>query len=154
MVDVLRPRTARLVRVLLEWKGPASVERLSRLFGVSSRTLRCDLKDVKRWVEARGMTLVSKPKVGIKLAGNPEKVLRDLTEAQKPSWQVPLSMEDRRNAILIALLQATSPISLATLADGLFVSRSTIKTDITVLRDSIRTFGLLLKQKPGVGHYV
>lgn len=152
--EVLKPRSARLVRVLLERKGPIVVECLAKQFSVSPRTIRYDLASVKEWVEPRGMSLITQPRIGVRLTGNPERVLRDLARAQKPSYQAPLLVGDRQKAILLALLQVTSPISLATLAEALYVSRSTVKSDVSTLKDQVRRHGIFLRNKPGVGHYI
>lgn len=154
MADVLKPRAARLIEVLLQKNEPVVVEQLAKQFGVSPRSIRYDLAEVKEWVAKRGMTLIAQPRVGVKLSGDPEKVLKDLDKAQRPSYQAPLMVSDRRAAILIALLQATRPIPLAVLADCLYVSRSTIKSDVAALKQELKHEGLCLKHKPGVGHYI
>lgn len=152
--EVLRPRSARLVKILLEKDRPVSVDSLARQFSVSPRTIRYDLASVKRWVSPRGMTLSVEPRLGIRLIGPREKVLRDLGEAQKPSYQTPLLVTERRKAILFALLQTSQSLSLTVLADRLFVSRSTVKSDVAVLKRELALRGVNLRHRPGVGHYV
>lgn len=152
--EALKPRSARLLRILLETDKPITVDDLAKRFSVSSRTIRYDLASARRWVSGRGMNIVVRPRVGIKLTGNPEQVQKDLGEAQKPSYQVPLLVADRRNAILLALLQTRQPLSLGALADLLFVSRSTVKSDVAVLKRELKDRPVAVKHRPGVGHYV
>lgn len=152
--EALKPRSARLLKILLESDKPIPVDALARQFSVSPRTIRYDLVSARRWVASRGMNLVVQPRVGIKLTGDPERVLRDMSEAQKPSYQAPLLVEDRRKAILLILLQTRQPVSLTALADLLFVSRSTVKSDVAILKRELHDQGVLVKHRPGVGHYV
>ncbi|HHW27676.1 MAG TPA: transcription antiterminator [Firmicutes bacterium] len=152
--EALKPRSARLLKILLESDKPIPVDALARQFSVSPRTIRYDLVSARRWVQSRGMNLVVQPRVGIKLTGNPDQVLRDLSEAQKPSYQAPLLVNDRRKAILLILLQAQQPVSLTALADSLFVSRSTVKSDVAILKRELAEQGVFIKHRPGVGHYV
>lgn len=152
--EVLRPRSARLVKILLERDRPVSVDSLARQFSVSPRTIRYDLASVKRWVAGRGMTLSVEPRLGIRLIGSRDKVLRDLGEAQKLSYQTPLLVAERRKAILFALLQTSQSLSLTVLADRLYVSRSTVKSDVAILKRELAGRGVNLRHRPGVGHYV
>lgn len=152
--EALKPRSARLLKILLESDKPIPVDDLAKQFSVSSRTIRYDLASARRWVSGRGMNIVVQPRVGIRLTGSPEQVQRDLGEAQKPSYQVPLLVADRRKAILLTLLQTRRPLPLSSLADLLFVSRSTVKSDVAVLKRELKGRPIIVKHRPGVGHYV
>lgn len=154
-VQGLKPRSLKLLRLLLDEKEPLKIDYLARQFGASPRTIRYNLVAVRDWVAPRGMALIAQPHRGVRLTGNPDKVMCALGDAQRPSYQSPLSVPDRRRTVLLALLQSASPLSLAFLAECLYVSRSTIKSDVAVLRQELLNCeGLSLKDRPGIGHYV
>jgi transcriptional antiterminator len=111
---------------------------------VSVRTIQRYLNELQLILEELtiDLELSIQPGVGVSLVGDLNKV--QLLVNQLKTYQVD-EMEDRTMYICLHLLEADSPITIQSLADDLYVSRSTIDNTLKEVRKKMTTFDLKLK---------
>ncbi|MEW6522724.1 MAG: HTH domain-containing protein [Bacillota bacterium] len=145
------PRSPQIVRLLLEADGPFTMQALASKLGVSARTLRSDLPEVRRWLAFYGVTVISKPRRGIWVEGQVERALAQLAAAVVPGYAGPLRPDQRVDGLALRLLHPGGTVSMARMAQMLAVSRSTVKADLGALSARLQELGLHLVSKPGSG---
>lgn len=127
----MSPRAWSIFRLLMKDPfGVTTVRQLALDLDVSERTIRYDLDALSVFLGAHGIALQRVPHKGISIFPDDVAAALDLIQAeQEDGFSGYLSTEEREQAIAWALLDGTCPRSLAAMADGLEVSRSTAKRD-------------------------
>lgn len=147
-------RVKELLNVLLSREVPVTIEELSKILGVSKRTVRYDLEKLESYLIhfKNDILLVKKPRVGIWLEANETGLakLNSINEL-KSVYLEPYSTEDRQRYILKKLVQASEAIPMQTIADELFVSRVTIHKDLEHVEKQLEKYGLKLIRKQNYG---
>ncbi|AGB19337.1 BglG family transcription antiterminator [Thermoanaerobacterium thermosaccharolyticum] len=149
----MNARKRKILKKLLENKKPITSEYLSRLLGVSSRTVRNDIKELNEEIKDKAIKIITLPGVGyfIKFTGGDigkdviEEVLDDDNNA------VPSMPDERVRYIIKRLLTADCFITLEELATELFVSKSTIVNDVNTVEKWLSKHNLRLFRKPNYG---
>ena len=143
-------REIRLIEALLRHPEGLTADGLAARLGVSVRTVRRDLQTVSGFLDSRGLTLVRQAGRGVRVEGTDEAreealdVLRDMDSPD-------LTPEERRLALLRALLPATEPIKLRALASALKVSVGTVSRDLDDLEGWLAASRLHVLRKRGYG---
>jgi len=73
MIEI-RGRYKKIILYLLEQKYPVSAFKISNDIGFNINTLRKDVPQLENFLKENGLTLISKPKIGFKIDGSPEKI--------------------------------------------------------------------------------
>lgn len=150
-------RAAILRRIHTEVQPGPAVKSLAAEHGVSERLIRYDIEAIAEWLRKRGAWLTSDPSLGIGLAGDLDRVQRDL---QKLGGNVPnpveyvLSPVERRHRIIEALLLAPGRVTVPVLAQRLSVSRGTVYADLEAVETWFSSFGLALDKRPNAGVHI
>ncbi|MBE3578556.1 MAG: BglG family transcription antiterminator [Caldanaerobacter subterraneus] len=63
-------RRKMILSELLQLKEPVKLEYFSKKFKVTTATISYDLKELEKWLEKQGLTLVTKPGYGVYISGN------------------------------------------------------------------------------------
>ncbi|WP_434630868.1 HTH domain-containing protein [Thermoanaerobacterium thermosaccharolyticum] len=138
---------------LLETKKPITSEYLSRLLGVSSRTIRNDIKELKEEIKDKAMEIITLPGVGyfIKFVGGDKgkDVIKEVLDDD--NYVIPSMPEERVRHIIKRLLYADCFITLEELATELYVSKSTIVNDVDAAEEWLLKHNLKLFRKPNYG---
>lgn len=147
----IKPRTYQILRFLQDQETPVTIEKLSKVFQVSQRTIRYDLDELEEFLKKYEVELVKKPKVGVMLLGN-KRNLEVLQEeyAKYREYNHYLSREERVYLILFKLFQQEEPLVLKQL-DYLGVSNSTIIKDFDCVEKWLKKHNLKLIRKPNYG---
>lgn len=125
----LHARSFRILQHLAQTPDPVTVGQLGQQFGVSRRTVRYDLEAIDDWLAERGLPrLIKRPKVGVWVDGFRGAVLNALGGITSKHYIS--SAEERVRAILLTLLSQAEPVSTASTALQLSVSRVTALRDI------------------------
>lgn len=146
-------RKGKIITEFIECNGLVTAEYLSKKIGVSSRTIRSDIKLINEELEIKGISIKSKPKIGYAI--NPFDamtitVLKKYITEEK--CDIAISPEDRVFYILRKLLQNNRQfITLEGLANELYVSKSTIDNDTEKVEKWLNRYNLRLLRKPNYG---
>ena len=121
---------------------------ISHQLGVSSRTIRSDIKLLQENLSEYNVEIVSSPNIGYKFKSfaNLNIVERKIFSVDKYSLE---SSQERVNRIILRLLENTfhdSAITQNDLADEMFISLSTLKTHLNEAKAILKKYDLEIAQ--------
>lgn len=151
MINLSNERSKKILAILLEKREPVVTSELAEKFAVSSRTIRNDLSSMQEWLTDNGANLIKKPGVGIWIKTTNEKrnqlkhKLLKLSECDQQLFSV-----EREKFILKRLLQNES-YTIKSLADELYVSRTTIYKSLEQVEKWLAKYDLSLERKRHYG---
>ena len=126
-----------------ELKQTVSMSEFETYFNVSNRTIRNDIKLISEYLTDHGLRPVELGKQGMILTGDDIRKARELL-MEEGFYSFRLSQEDRISFLAIVLLISDTYVTLAELAEDLFVSRSTVIQDLDKLKKMFRENNLYL----------
>lgn len=131
-------------------------EEICQKLSISARTLRDDLGKYKQYFYEHGISIESKHGTGYRLVIIDENKYYDLIakllkEEEQAQRLLPVYPEDRITYLMKLFLNEKEYVKLDDVADELFISRSTLQSDMKVVKDRLRFFHLELISKPGSG---
>lgn len=144
----LNPRSRQILGYLLDRDEPTLIRQLAEVFAISPRTVRYDLDHLRYWLKERGLGLVTRPRVGVWLAGDKRvrETLRREIGGREPRYVV-LKPGERRDFLLMELLRASGPVPAEKLARRVGVSRSTVFKDLEQMEPTLQARGLIIRRK-------
>lgn len=129
-----------------------TAKQLASRLGISEKTARKRLKQVENDVSQNGGEITSKPGKGHLFRVTDEVRFSEWYEGgQKAEKIIPTTGPDRVNYILHRLLYAKEFVKLDDLADELFVSRTTMTSDMKQVKYILHLHRLAITQRPGHG---
>ncbi|WDV45389.1 BglG family transcription antiterminator [Clostridiaceae bacterium M8S5] len=146
-------RKGQIITEFIKSNGIVTAQYLSKIIGVSSRTIRNDIKLLNKELESKEICIKSKPKIGYIIepfnASTSKFLERHITEAKSIMAILP---KDRVHYILKKLLDNNQKfITLESLANELFVSKSTIDNDTEKVEELLNNYNLELLKKTNYG---
>src|SRR6266852_4281562 len=148
----LDSRHARITRLLLADRTPATLDAIAAQLKLTTRIVRYNLPPVESYLRSAGLEVVRRPGVGIWVSGDDAKRRHTLTELDPEHAPRVLAAEDRKTRALITLLAASpEPIELAELEVELGASRPTVRRDVRASEAWLDEHHLHLQRLPGVG---
>lgn len=140
---LLLERQRKLLRLLNSSHGYVTGAELSSKLGVSSRTVRSDIAEISRLIDPSAARILAGRGKGYSLyVGD-----RNIFHRYISGTESLLTREDRSRHLLLALLWAESPIGLDAMEDEMFVSRTTLETDLKFLQKTLSSHSLTLSRK-------
>lgn len=125
----MNQRTAEMAQLLNKEKGEHDIAGLAQYFQVSQRTIRNDLKEINTTLQQNGFEGVSLQSGGkLKLPDTFEKALPFFIAGDFYSYK--LSKDERKRVAAAMIVNSAEYITLAAIAENLFVSRATIINDL------------------------
>ena len=149
----MNQRIHAIVHILNDSRTGASISYLSEQFQVSQRTIRNDLKEINDLLQQNNL-----PKLSVNRSGGI--ITEDGFDQILPSiaagdfYDYKLSPEERIQAAAAMLVSASGYVTLAAIAENLFVSRATTIGDLNGIRRVIEQGGLELVSRANKGLYV
>lgn len=147
-------RRKKIIRELSSSNGLITGEYLAGILGVSSRTVRNDIKAINEELMKCGAEIVSVPGTGYTLKfsndNNAMDVLRE-TMTDNSDYIVPTIPSDRVKYIIGRLLSGNGYITLESLADELYVSKSTVENDMSQVEKWFAGHNMKLFKKTNYG---
>ena len=138
-------RQEELIRILLKSEKPLTTTELAKQLSVSSRTIRSDLEKIESELLVHHLCLEKKPHVGVWIQGAKEdKIALFLNVDQQNDTANTYSKDYRIVCILVLILLGNSKIYPDKFADELYVSRSTIEKDLSVVSQWLKKHQLEL----------
>src|SRR5712691_7058056 len=148
----LDTRQARIARRLLETVGPASVGDLATELKLTDRMVRYNLASVESVLAVHGLRLARRRGLGIWVEGSPNARGAVIAALDGTTGPAVLDPSDRRDRILLALLNASpDPLRSEALEELLGVSRPTIRRDMREAEAWLEQHRLHLRRMPGRG---
>ena len=148
-------RQEELIRILLKSEKPLTTTELAKQLSVSSRTIRSDLEKIESELLVHHLCLEKKPHVGVWIQGAKEdKIALFLNVDQQNDTANTYSKDYRIGCILVQILLGNSKIYPDKFADELYVSRSTIEKDLSVVSQWLKKHQLELAKNANNGLYV
>lgn len=135
---------------LLNHHDPIASEKLSLQLGVSSKTIRRYLQELKETCLHHGALIVIKPAIGITLSITNEKQFNAYLNEDRDD-QLPNTPEERIDYLLNLLLYSTQFHKVNDIADELFISPSRLGLDLKNLRKILKKYDLEIQNKPNYG---
>ncbi|WP_251861745.1 BglG family transcription antiterminator [Clostridium sp. Marseille-Q2269] len=145
-------RKKKIISEFIECNGPITGEYLSKVVGVSSRTIRNDIKLLNKELKTEEIEITSTPRIGYSVNpynNNTFKVLKKYTEGTKDN--IAILPEDRVFYIIKRLLDTSKFITLEQLSNELYVSKSTVDNDIDKVEKWVKKNNLELIKRPNYG---
>lgn len=149
MISFPYPRLNQVFDALLEETLPQ--EELARRFAVSTRTVRTDVTALNDILSQYGAEFVHLRGSGYRLDVHDADRFSLLQQQSRATRSVPRSAKDRVTHLLLRFLAQGEPIKLDDVADSWFVSRASLQSDMTDVRDMVGKYGLTIESKPHYG---
>ncbi|OXS79125.1 BglG family transcription antiterminator [Domibacillus enclensis] len=146
----MNERQKELLQILLqELEGPFLVNALAEKLGCSEKTIRNDLKTITDYLSENSTALlVRKPGSGVYIETEEEERRR----LSSLFFHVEtVSEQERSMEIAYTLLMAKEAVTIQSMADRYYVSRTQIKRDIDCINEWLSSFGLSIESRQRVG---
>ena len=142
-------RKKKIFDMLKEHRNGLSGEHIAQQMGVSSRTIRSDIKVLQNDLVKYNIQIIASPNKGYRFDNFEQlnNIEQDLFK-DNINTQIKFS-EQRENLILYRLLENTfldSSITQNELADEFFISLSTLKNQLNIIKDSLKKYNLKIIQ--------
>lgn len=146
----MNKRTVGIINDLAVASGEVTLQLLAEKYGVSQRTIRNDISTINDLLEDTGMEKIDLKRGGVlKLPDEFDNILPEITTDDFYSYK--LSKEERKMVAAAMLINSAGYITLASIADSLYVSRATIIADLDEIKKFIRDGGLEVTSHPNKG---
>ena len=148
----LDSRQARITRLLLADRAPATLDTIAAQLNLTTRIVRYNLPPVESYLRSAGLEVVRRRGVGIWVSGGEEQRRQTLTVLDPATAPRVLASDDRKLRALLTLLDASpNPIELGDLEVELGASRPTVRRDVRATEAWLDEHHLHLQRMPGVG---
>ncbi|MFC7442461.1 BglG family transcription antiterminator [Laceyella putida] len=152
----MEQRKKQLLATLLSLESFTTTQQLAERLGVSEKTIRNDLKQLDNWLkQTTSAILLRQPGIGVKLeATERERDMLHFYIRQIESVSTSESILDpakRKRWITQALLKQSRPITIQQLSEQLYVSKATIRHDLSEVEQELAAYGLQLDKQPHKG---
>jgi lichenan operon transcriptional antiterminator len=153
---VLSSRLKSLIIELLSHKEPVTSEYLAKVLGVTSRTIRNDVKTLNLEFKKIGIQIEASRGVGYYIDSAIGQQVTELIEElfmlqESEQGKAPVLPEERVLYILKSIIMADDFIATEELANELFVSKSTVDNDLKQVEKLLEKYDLALFKKQNFG---
>ncbi|MDQ0222609.1 BglG family transcription antiterminator [Streptococcus moroccensis] len=137
---------------LLSLDSYQTSQELADKLGVSEKTVRNRMKELKDLLGSYGAEIESKRHFGYKLIIFDEKVF--LKVSPKDDSEIPETSEDRQNVLLKWLLDTDDFLKIDDIAEQFFISRNTLSATLKRVEAILTMYNLRIERKPNYGFRV
>lgn len=149
MVNIQNKRLVKILKLLLNSKNSLTGEEISRLIGVSSRTIRTDIKNLNDLLKENGGIINSDKSKGYSLEIKDKNAFNKFQineEEDNHPLEVKVSTPEERISYIITKLLFNAlndeQITQMDLADEMFISLSTLKNDLKEVEKKLAKYDL------------
>lgn len=146
----MNKRTLSIVRDLAQGRDELTIQRLADRMEVSTRTIRNDVTAINKVLAQHDMGEVTYAHGGVLVRPEGFADILDYLD-QGDFYQYHLSKDERKQIASALLVNSPQHITLAQIADTLYVSRSTIIHDLDSIKDHVSSLGLEVNSHPNKG---
>lgn len=149
----MNKRRMDIINDLSNLEHTSTIQQLTKKYGVSSRTIRNDLSAINDLLAEENLLPVELRRGGeIHCSLDFVRVL-EFVEAED-YYDYKLSKDERVKIAAVLMVQSADFITLSTIADNLFVSRTTVIEDLGEIKSLIQDSGLTVVSSPNKGQRV
>lgn len=150
---MINKRCAEILYYIINEQKPVKLNKLSKIFKVSMRTIRYDINKIDDFLLINNLTPLEKnSNLGISYTVNKEHIERlKMLISNKESNEYILNSDERINYILLSMFESNDYVVIDTLAENIKVSRSTIISDLKKVRKWLKDHKLRLEAIPSKG---
>lgn len=145
-------RLLSLIEILLH-KDYCTLDEFAQRLGVSTRTIRKDIKQLKLEMKGIGELIKDKSK-GYRLVIENEEAFRRLWECSKTEKASEVSPQSRLAFIIGRLMNHDRAITLDELAFEMNIGRTTLVSEMKKAKMSLSSYNLVIRGKPNKGIYL
>ena len=128
-----------------------SSEVLASQLGVSSKTIRNELKEISELLSGHGANIETRPKKGSRLIITDKNKYSNFFVDAKNNCEIPETFEQRVNFLMDYLLYARDWVKIENLCDMLYLSQSTLSQCLKEARKRFYEYNIQIISKPGYG---
>jgi activator of the mannose operon (transcriptional antiterminator) len=149
----IRGRHIQIVLYLLEQKYPVSASEILKELDINVNTFRKDISQIEGLLRENGLSLLNKPKMGLKVVGSPERIENLRKKLNSPGDKILSRKEKIWYMAGIFLLSERIP-TIEDLCEILAISRPTVVECIQEVNNWLSDKGIKLLSKAGVGYSI
>ncbi|MCP9298043.1 transcriptional regulator LicR [Bacillus halotolerans] len=149
---MLHGRLREILRLLMAAEVPVTSSVFAAHLHVTTRTVRNDIKELQDVISGHGALVQSVRGSGYKLRIHDEQTFRTLLQdvfQQKKG--LPVFPEERITYLMKRLLLADHYLKLDELAEELFISKSTLQTDLKEVKKRLLPYRIVMETRPNYG---
>lgn len=148
----LSKREIQILLHLLDSEIHVTTKEIAKQMGVSVRTVKYDLDNIRFWLKQRGVELLSQRSKGFWFELTDRQKLSLKNELQEVErFETFLDQESRVAKIVMILLLEENAVTVNQLAEQLKVSNNTVISDLEKVDTFVTTFQVSLEKKAGHG---
>lgn len=140
MIDIT---TEKIICVLLKYQEPVTSVQIAKEIGMSSSTVKHNIRFVREFIESTGASLRSIPGKGFQIICS-DSQHDELEKMSNDPRNQSYSFDFRKRYILDILFRRNSNYTIQIFADDLGVNRTVISRDLELIRDFLSYFDLHL----------
>lgn len=140
-----------ILKMLLDSDQPITSSKIANSLGISSRTVRRNLAELKDVCPQNGAIVVVKPSVGIYIKIEDDERFKLFLKKQSKHNKMPTTPEERIDYLIQLLLYNSDYIKVNDIADSLFISASRLGIDLKIIREKLKKHDLKIVNKPNYG---
>ena len=140
MIDIT---TEKIICVLLKYQEPVTSVQIAKEIGMSSSTVKHNIRFVREFIESTGASLRSIPGKGFQIICS-DSQHDELEKMSNDPRNQSYSFDFRKRYILDILFRRNSNYTIQFFADDLGVNRTVISRDLELIRDFLSYFDLHL----------
>lgn len=130
---------------------PVTSEEMALKLGLSSRTIRKEMSELKSVIEKHGAVIASKTNAGYLLRIQDTKKYEHFIQSLSNNNPVPENSQERIQYLLETLLANDQYVKMEDLCEQMYVSRSSLTADLRAVRKQLSEYNLKLIAKPSYG---
>ncbi len=149
----IKGRHIQIISYLLEQKYPVSASEILKQLDINVNTFRKDIVEIEELLEENNLSLVNKPKIGLKIVGSPEN--REDLRKKLTSLGIRTLPRKKKTWYIagVVLLSERIP-TIEDLCEILDISRPTVIECIKEVINWLSDRGILLLSRPGFGYFI
>lgn len=149
---MLHGRLRDILRLLMAAEAPVTSSFFAAQLNVTTRTVRNDIKELQGVLSGHGAFVQSVRGSGYKLRIDDEQVFRTLLQDEfQQKKGLPVLPEERMAYLMKRLLLADHYLKLDELAEELFISKSTLQTDLKEVKKRLLPYRIVMETRPNYG---
>lgn len=156
LIMVINNRQQEILEILFNKKDVITSDKLCSAINVSSRTVRNDIKEINKTFKDKGINISSQKGKGYRLNIEDIELFNKLIKKKVNNLESDyLTKEERYNFIIFILLknnlENTEYITQIELADSLYISISSLKNDLKIVKEKLEKYKLSIAKVSNKG---
>lgn len=149
---ILSKRQTHILKIILQSQAYVSTLYLSEKFGVTSRTIRYDLSDIKYFLSKYNIVLEKKQGKGVYIQTS-NSAKKSILQKLENSTNIYQSKENSIYTLTILLL-LSQKTTITSLADYLEISKNKVHQSLKSIEHILDKLNISISKKPSIGIYI